>query len=138
MWRVEFVLRYDLDTPSSTSYAKDSNPPFHMREMHYPLCPRKVYFVCSLPSPPPSSILSSKIQLTRILVKFRPKFLESRRIGLEYFLKYARSLPFQKQRYYRIAMIQLTSNVLLSSCVLLNPEFSSSPIVKDFLFGRLS
>ena len=25
-----------------------------------------------------------------------------------------------------------------ASCVLLNPEFSSSSIVKDFLFGRLS
>ncbi|KAJ5731421.1 uncharacterized protein N7483_005929 [Penicillium malachiteum] len=42
--------------------------------------------------------------------KFRPNFLENRRVGLEYFL----------------------------NCVLLNPEFSSSPIVKDFLFGRLS
>ncbi|KKK13947.1 PX domain protein [Aspergillus rambellii] len=44
-----------------------------------------------------------------VLFKFRPSFLESRRAGLEYFL----------------------------NCVLLNPEFSSSPIVKDFLFGRM-
>ncbi|KAJ5455697.1 uncharacterized protein N7458_003961 [Penicillium daleae] len=54
----------------------------------------------ALPALPPKSVL----------FKFRPKFLESRRIGLEYFL----------------------------NCVLLNPEFSSSPVVKDFLFGRLS
>ncbi|KAL2870021.1 uncharacterized protein BJX67DRAFT_303065 [Aspergillus lucknowensis] len=53
----------------------------------------------ALPSLPPKSVL----------FKFRPKFLESRRVGLEYFL----------------------------NCVLLNPEFSSSPIVKDFLFGRM-
>ncbi|KAJ6172304.1 hypothetical protein N7470_001371 [Penicillium chermesinum] len=45
-----------------------------------------------------------------VLFKFRPDFLEQRRAGLEYFL----------------------------NCVLLNPEFSSSPVVKDFLFGRLS
>ncbi|OJJ46076.1 hypothetical protein ASPZODRAFT_133054 [Penicilliopsis zonata CBS 506.65] len=44
-----------------------------------------------------------------VLFKFRPSFLESRRAGLEYFLH----------------------------CVLLNPEFSGSPIVKDFLFGRM-
>ncbi|KAL4977752.1 PX domain protein [Aspergillus desertorum] len=52
----------------------------------------------ALPSLPPKSVL----------FKFRPSFLESRKVGLEYFL----------------------------NCVLLNPEFSSSPIVKDFLFGR--
>ncbi|KAL4784703.1 Phox homologous domain-containing protein [Aspergillus varians] len=53
----------------------------------------------ALPSLPPKSVL----------FKFRQSFLESRRVGLEYFL----------------------------NCVLLNPEFSSSPIVKDFLFGRM-
>ncbi|PYH47671.1 uncharacterized protein BP01DRAFT_291085 [Aspergillus saccharolyticus JOP 1030-1] len=52
----------------------------------------------ALPPLPPKSVI----------FKFRPKFLESRRVGLEYFL----------------------------NCVLLNPEFSSSPIVKEFLFGR--
>ncbi|KAJ5622394.1 hypothetical protein N7528_005626 [Penicillium herquei] len=54
----------------------------------------------ALPALPPKSVF----------YKFRPNFLENRRVGLEYFL----------------------------NCVLLNPEFSSSPIVKDFLFGRLS
>ncbi|KAL2802610.1 Phox homologous domain-containing protein [Aspergillus granulosus] len=53
----------------------------------------------ALPSLPPKSVI----------FKFRPKFLDSRRVGLEYFL----------------------------NCVLLNPEFASSPIVKDFLFGRM-
>ncbi|OJJ88789.1 uncharacterized protein ASPGLDRAFT_42389 [Aspergillus glaucus CBS 516.65] len=53
----------------------------------------------ALPALPPKSVL----------FRFRPSFLESRRIGLEYFL----------------------------NCVLLNPEFSGSPIVKDFLFGRV-
>ncbi|CAG7962425.1 unnamed protein product [Penicillium nalgiovense] len=53
----------------------------------------------ALPALPPKSVI----------YKFRPKFLESRRVGLEYFL----------------------------NCVLLNPEFSGSPIVKDFLFGRV-
>jgi len=28
--------------------------------------------------------------------------------------------------------------LMMGSCILLNPEFSSSPIVKDFLFGRMS
>ncbi|KAJ5899880.1 hypothetical protein N7495_004624 [Penicillium taxi] len=54
----------------------------------------------ALPALPPKSVF----------YKFRASFLESRRVGLEYFL----------------------------NCVLLNPEFSSSLIVKDFLFGRLS
>ncbi|EAW15174.1 uncharacterized protein ACLA_058320 [Aspergillus clavatus NRRL 1] len=53
----------------------------------------------ALPALPPKSVL----------YKFRPSFLESRRVGLEYFLH----------------------------CVLLNPEFSGSPIVKEFLFGRM-
>ncbi|KAL3465321.1 Phox homologous domain-containing protein [Aspergillus heterothallicus] len=53
----------------------------------------------ALPLLPPKSVL----------FKFRPKFLDSRRVGLEYFL----------------------------NCILLNPEFASSPIVKDFLFGRM-
>lgn len=53
----------------------------------------------ALPALPPKSVL----------FKLRAKFLESRRVGLEYFL----------------------------NCVLLNPEFAGSPIVKDFLFGRI-
>lgn len=53
----------------------------------------------ALPPLPPKSVL----------FKFRPKFLESRRIGLQYFL----------------------------NCVLLNPEFSGSPVLKDFLFSRV-
>ncbi|KAF3399108.1 PX domain-containing protein YPT35 [Talaromyces pinophilus] len=54
----------------------------------------------ALPPLPPKSVL----------FKFRPKFLEQRRIGLQYFL----------------------------NCVLLNPEFSGSPVLKDFLFSRVN
>ncbi|KAL1985719.1 hypothetical protein VTN96DRAFT_7467 [Rasamsonia emersonii] len=53
----------------------------------------------ALPPLPPKSAL----------FKFRPSFLESRRVGLQYFL----------------------------NCVLLNPEFSGSPVLKDFLFSHL-
>ncbi|KAF7864078.1 hypothetical protein EAF04_007043 [Stromatinia cepivora] len=42
-----------------------------------------------------------------VISKFRPKFLENRRSGLQYFL----------------------------NCILLNPEFSSSPVLKEFLFS---
>lgn len=50
----------------------------------------------SMPPLPPKGVVS----------KFRPKFLEQRRVGLQYFL----------------------------NCIILNPEFSSSPVMKDFLF----
>lgn len=42
-----------------------------------------------------------------ILHRFQPKFLEKRRAGLQYFL----------------------------NCILLNPEFSGSPVLKEFLFS---
>lgn len=51
----------------------------------------------AMPPLPPKSVIS----------KFRPKFLENRRAGLQYFL----------------------------NCILLNPEFSGSPVLKDFLFS---
>lgn len=54
-------------------------------------------FKAAVPSLPPKSLIS----------KFRPKFLERRRIGLQYFL----------------------------NCILLNPEFSGSPVLKEFLFS---
>ncbi|KAI6782279.1 uncharacterized protein J7T54_008365 [Emericellopsis cladophorae] len=54
-------------------------------------------FEAMIPQLPPKSVIS----------KFRPKFLEKRRAGLQYFLH----------------------------CVLLNPEFSGSPVLKDFLFA---
>ncbi|KAK5992492.1 Endosomal/vacuolar adapter protein YPT35 [Cladobotryum mycophilum] len=42
-----------------------------------------------------------------VIFKFRPNFLEKRRAGLQYFL----------------------------NCILLNPEFSGSPVLKEFLFA---
>lgn len=52
----------------------------------------------SLPLLPPKSAI----------YKFRAKFLEQRRAGLQYFL----------------------------NCVMLNPEYSGSPLVKDFIFAQ--
>ncbi|KAI0975252.1 Phox-like protein [Xylaria arbuscula] len=54
-------------------------------------------FEAAVPELPPKSIIS----------KFRPKFLEKRRAGLQYFL----------------------------TCIMLNPEFSGSPVLKEFLFS---
>lgn len=42
-----------------------------------------------------------------VVAKFRPNFLERRKKGLQYFL----------------------------NCVVLNPEFSRAPVMKEFLFG---
>jgi hypothetical protein len=54
-------------------------------------------FEAAVPALPPKSVIS----------KFRPRFLEKRRAGLQYFL----------------------------NCILLNPEFSGSPVLKEFLFA---
>ncbi|KAK2009072.1 PX domain-containing protein [Colletotrichum eremochloae] len=54
-------------------------------------------FEAAVPPLPPKSVIS----------KFRPRFLDKRRSGLQYFL----------------------------NCIMLNPEFSSSPVLKDFLFS---
>ncbi|KAH6657762.1 Phox homologous domain-containing protein [Truncatella angustata] len=54
-------------------------------------------FEAAVPELPPKSLIS----------KFRPRFLEKRRAGLQYFL----------------------------NCIMLNPEFSGSPVLKEFLFS---
>ncbi|KAI0203530.1 Phox-like protein [Astrocystis sublimbata] len=54
-------------------------------------------FEAAVPELPPKSLIA----------KFRPKFLEKRRAGLQYFLH----------------------------CIMLNPEFSGSPVLKEFLFS---
>lgn len=54
-------------------------------------------FEAAVPELPPKSLI----------FKFRPKFLEKRRAGLQYFLH----------------------------CIMLNPEFSGSPVLKEFLFS---
>ena len=61
---------------------------------------------------PPKSVIS----------KFRPKFLKTRRVGLQYFLKWVYKTPNPE------CMIDSCS------CILLNPEFSASPVLKEFLF----
>jgi hypothetical protein len=57
-----------------------------------------------------------------MLAKFQTTFLEKRREGLAYFLKSVAQIP--------------TPERLLNcgSCVLLNPEFAGSPVLKDFVF----
>lgn len=54
-------------------------------------------FEAAVPVLPPKSIVS----------RFRPRFLEKRRVGLQYFL----------------------------NCIMLNPEFSGSPVLRAFLFS---
>ncbi|KAI2640981.1 Phox-like protein [Xylaria nigripes] len=54
-------------------------------------------FEAAVPELPPKSLFS----------QFRPKFLEKRRAGLQYFL----------------------------NCIMLNPEFSGSPVLREFLFS---
>ncbi|KAJ3949333.1 uncharacterized protein N0V96_000448 [Colletotrichum fioriniae] len=54
-------------------------------------------FEAAVPPLPPKSVIS----------KFRPRFLDKRRAGLQYFL----------------------------NCIMLNPEFSGSPVLKEFLFS---
>ena len=70
------------------------------------------------------------ILLNRILTaekdKFQPSFLEKRRVGLAYFLKYASHIILRI--LFKIRML------IQCSCVLLNPEFSSAPVLKDFIF----
>lgn len=75
-------------------------------------------FKAAVPELPPKSAI----------FKFRPKFLEKRRAGLQYFLKYEAS----SANYMILSLHGLTH---LFSCILLNPEFSGSPVLNDFLFA---
>lgn len=74
-------------------------------------------FKAAVPELPPKSAI----------FKFRPKFLEKRRAGLQYFLKYEASTNY--------GLLLLHGLTRSSSCILLNPEFSGSPVLKDFLFA---
>jgi len=77
--------------------------------------PRSVKY---LPDLPPKSVIS----------KFRPKFLESRRQGLSYFL----SCVLHFHPCSGPGPGRLTGHCI-HSCILLNPQFAGSPLVKDFL-----
>jgi hypothetical protein len=74
-------------------------------------------FKAAVPELPPKSAIFN----------FRPSFLEKRRAGLQYFLKYGRPT-----NYMLLLLHELTRSC---SCILLNPEFSGSPVLKDFLFA---
>ncbi|OCK80957.1 PX domain-containing protein [Lepidopterella palustris CBS 459.81] len=65
----------------------------------------------AMPPLPPKSVIS----------RFRPRFLERRKAGLSYFLKY---VPYPS-----------SASPASLGCVLLNPEFSGSPVLKEFLFS---
>jgi hypothetical protein len=67
----------------------------------------------SMPQFPPKSVVS----------RFRPRFLEKRKQALSYFLKCVKSI---RASGYRLTIY---------SCILLNPEFAGSPVLKDFLFS---
>lgn len=69
-------------------------------------------FGAAVPELPPKSVIS----------KFRPRFLEKRRAGLQYFIQYGSISP-------------LWPVLTWCSCILLNPEFSGSPVLKEFLFA---
>lgn len=81
-------------------------------EFRYRLVQTFPGFEAAVPALPPKSVIS----------KFRPRFLEKRRAGLQYFLKCV---------YQSIH----PNYADLLSCILLNPEFSGSPVLKEFLFA---
>ncbi|KAH7123811.1 PX domain-containing protein [Dendryphion nanum] len=70
----------------------------------------------AMPPLPPKSFVS----------RFRPRFLEKRKTGLSYFLKYV-SRP--------VVPVHLSFSIFRSPCILLNPEFAGSPVLKEFLFS---
>ncbi|OLN81707.1 PX domain-containing protein YPT35 [Colletotrichum chlorophyti] len=75
-------------------------------------------FEAAVPPLPPKSVIS----------KFRPRFLDKRRSGLQYFLKCVLCHPYRGSSPANPADC-------LDSCIMLNPEFSGSPVLKDFLFS---
>ncbi|KAH3909142.1 hypothetical protein HBH56_168740 [Parastagonospora nodorum] len=66
-------------------------------DLHQKLVQTFPHAVSSMPQFPPKSVIS----------RFRPRFLERRKNGLNYWL----------------------------NCILLNPEFAASPVLKEFLFS---
>jgi hypothetical protein len=87
----------------------------------------------ALPALPPKSFVCmgegfqnwvSKLTAVLRTDRFQRKFLEKRRSGLSYFLKYVRV-------HCLVAREKLTE----FSCVMLNPEFAGSAIVKEFIFA---
>lgn len=60
-----------------------------------------------------------------VAARFRTRFLEKRREGLAYFLKFV-SLSHGRHRVYAYNGY---------SCVLLNPEFAGTPVMRDFIFS---
>ena len=67
-----------------------------------------------------------RLDANKGLENFRPDFLEKRKTGLAYFMKYAASAK-------KSLSMQLTD---FTSCILLNPEFSGSPaVLNEFIFN---
>ena len=78
-------------------------------------------FEAAVPELPPKSLIS----------KFRPRFLEKRRAGLQYFLKYVQLFCWADPRRPVVDDVLTPGH----SCIMLNPEFSGSPVIKNFLFS---
>lgn len=93
-----------------------------MQQMRYQLCRQRVFFVCLIFSVVPCHTPTNNYfsQISSIIPRIQAGWA---RIFSQV------SIPNHSNLKY--------SN-MATSCVLLNPEFSGSPIVKDFLFGRTS
>ena len=79
---------------------------------------------------PHSEAMIPQLPRKSVVSRFRPKFLEQRKAGLSHFLKYVALF----ETTYDIFSAR-TSLLINSSCILLNPEFAASPILKDFIFA---
>jgi hypothetical protein len=83
-------------------------------------------FEAAVPALPPKSLIS----------KLRPKFLDKRKAGLQYFLKWVSSLRLFFSLNSPLSLVPEGFKLMGSnSCILLNPEFSGSPVLKEFLFA---
>jgi hypothetical protein len=75
------------DIPSSMTYVSGWLLLFRMRGVHCLRCRRRVFSVCLTLCSLAFKWSLEHANANIMTVKFRPKFLESRRVGLEYFLK---------------------------------------------------
>lgn len=101
------VLPQTNTTSSTTNHRSSSNPNhntiLHLRKRYSEFDALRTNLVRSFPH---AEAMIPALPRKSVVSKFRPWFLEQRRLGLEHFL----------------------------NCILLNPEFAASPVVKGFVF----